>query len=347
MSQFDCWIKEPGLRLQGSRDLDCDKLLAPCITRDLSGLFRLFYTGVGPAKPFAKCHGYILSAVSEDGLNFRVEEGIRIAPRLELPYACRRALAPNVICCGDGSWRMYFGAAGLAGEPAVICSALSDDMLNWHWEDGVRLRAFDGVGGARYLPLAEGRGRLYCWAREGQGNILACAASSDGINFEIEPECRFDRERTEFDSLGITAAEVIAPTESGGDYAMIYSEWQNVPPGTQPPVHPSNDTDSDVNDCGSGNSGNSDSDEDFAVASIASDISGYRSRIYTANSSDGILWQRRSCIIEGAGYAQPGADAVHAEDMSLIRLDDGRYRMYYAACDTNGRWSVASAVTKV
>jgi hypothetical protein len=31
--------------------------------------------------------------------------------------------------------------------------------------------------------------------------------------------------------------------------------------------------------------------------------------------------------------------------MSLARLPDGRYRMYYAACDAHGVWRVASAVT--
>ena len=39
------------------------------------------------------------------------------------------------------------------------------------------------------------------------------------------------------------------------------------------------------------------------------------------------------------------ADAVHAEDMSLIRLPDGRLRMFYAACDRSGVWRIASAVT--
>jgi len=37
---------------------------------------------------------------------------------------------------------------------------------------------------------------------------------------------------------------------------------------------------------------------------------------------------------------------VHAEDMSLIRLDDGRYRMYYASCDAKGNWGVVSATSK-
>ncbi|MCY3776796.1 MAG: hypothetical protein OXH11_12525, partial [Candidatus Aminicenantes bacterium] len=87
------------------------------------------------------------------------------------------------------------------------------------------------------------------------------------------------------------------------------------------------------------------SSRDFAAASIAADMAGYRSRIYTATSRDGLLWERRRCIVEGAGYGGPGPDAVHAEDMSVIRLGGNRYRMYYAACDQEGTWRVASAVT--
>ena len=49
--------------------------------------------------------------------------------------------------------------------------------------------------------------------------------------------------------------------------------------------------------------------------------------------------------IEGDGYGGIDLDAVHAEDMSLIKLPDGRWRMYYAACDAHGVWRVASAIS--
>ena len=60
---------------------------------------------------------------------------------------------------------------------------------------------------------------------------------------------------------------------------------------------------------------------------------------------DGLVWEHGECAVDGAGYGGDGPDAVHAEDMSVIRLEDGRYRMYYAACDNDGIWSVTSAVT--
>jgi hypothetical protein len=74
-------------------------------------------------------------------------------------------------------------------------------------------------------------------------------------------------------------------------------------------------------------------------------MSGYRSRILMASLENGTDWTRDGIIIEGDGYGGRDIDAVHAEDMSLIELDDGRWRMYYAACDAHGVWRVASAIS--
>ena len=50
-----------------------------------------------------------------------------------------------------------------------------------------------------------------------------------------------------------------------------------------------------------------------------------------AYSDDGLNFERAGCAIEGAGYDSEELDAVHAEDMSLIEVESGRYRMYYAS----------------
>lgn len=344
MSHLHHWIREPGIRLEGSRELDSSKLQAPGIVR-IPGGYRLFYTAVGPAKPFATCQGYILSAVSEDGLAFRTEPGIRIAPRPELPHASLRVLAPSVAACEKAGWRMYFEARGPATRPTVVCSAVSTDLLHWTWDDGMRLETLGGVGGPRYLPLPDGRGRLYCFSSEyGPGGLASgqristsviSAVTSDGIHFEREPGYRLRDRQAEYDSAGITAAEVIAPSSSGEPWTMIYSAWQDRPVKFSRVLHPSQDADAVDN----GQSA------DFARASIASDLSGYRSRIFAAESTDGMNFQNVACAIEGVGYHGTGPDAVHAEDMSLIRLDDGRYRMYYAACDPAGHWRIVSAIT--
>lgn len=342
------WRKEPGARLEGSRALDRDKVQAPGIVRLSSGGFRLFYTALGPAKPFRTCQGYILSAVSDDGLTFRKEPGIRLAPWPDVPHMSLRLIAPTVTPRAEGGWRMYFEARGPADRPTVICSAVSSDMLRWEFEDGIRLQRRADVRTPRYTALPDGRGRLWCIATEaggpdvgassataaGRSDSVVSAVSSNGIDFEFEPGHHIRGMQAEYDSAGITAGEVIPPAGRGDRWTMFYSAWQDVPAGTATPLHPSADADA-VADGGS---------EDFAAASIASDMAGYRSRIFVAWSCDGVAWERGPCVIEGAGHDGEGLDAVHAEDMSLVRINKRTYRMYYAACDRDGRWRIASAV---
>lgn len=350
MGLLSHWRREPGARLQGSRDLDCSKLQAPCIVR-IPGGYRLFYTAVGPAKPFPACQGYLLSAVSDDGLTFHTDPGIRLAPRPLSPqtngwlHMSLRVIAPTITPCGDGRWRMYFESRGPADRPTVICSAVSSDLLQWELDEGIRLQTSGGVGGPRYLPLPDGGGRLYCFCSEfGPGGIasgpristsIISAVTADGLHFEIEPGYRLRDRQTVYDSAGISAAEVIPPQFAGDGWTMAYSAWQDVPEGTAAVLHPSQDVHAVENGLS----------DDFARASIASDMSGYRSRIFVAKSTDGLQWNRVACAIDGLGYGAEGLDAVHAEDMSLMPLGDGRYRMYYAACDKAGNWRIASAVT--
>ncbi len=330
------WRKEQGWRLTGSRPLDSAKSQAPGIVR-VPGGFRLFYTAVGPAKPFPMCQGYILSAFSEDGLSFAREPGIRVAPRSELAHLALRAIAPSVAQCDDGRWRMYFEARGMAGVPTVICSAISEDMLEWELEEGIRLQGQGSVRAPRFLPLGESQGRLYCCGEEydadgAEVQGVLSGWTEDGLHFALDPGYLLQPLAVERESAGFSAAEVIPPVGPDDDWTMFYSAWQDVPPGIEAPVHPS---------CDSGLS------EDFAAASIASDLAGFRSRIFTAFSRDGVVWERGACVVEGAGYNAEGIDAVHAEDMSVIALGEGRYRMYYAACGTDGTWGVASAVTEI
>jgi hypothetical protein len=114
---------------------------------------------------------------------------------------------------------------------------------------------------------------------------------------------------------------------------MIFSAWQDAPRGIAVPSHPSNPE----------KRANASATEDFAAASIAVDIAGYRSRIFAATSVDGMTWRSATCILEGGGYESDEPDAIHAEDMALVRLDEKSYRMYYASCDRRGKWRVMSA----
>lgn len=341
MNVMNRWRKEAGARVAGTRELDSAKVQAPGVVALPSGGYRLFYTAVGPAKPFPACQGYLLSAVSDDGIEFRKEPGIRVAPQPEIEYMSLRVLAPSVTQCTDGRWRMYFEARGPAARPTVICSAISTDMLDWQLEEGIRLEHPHSVRAPRYVPLAHGGARLYCCSSGfdagespdsndvSQG--VVSAITYDGLNFKLDDGYRIRSRTNQYDSSGITAGEAVPPAGSGDRWTMFFSAWQDVPPGTVVPPHPSSNV-----ACESNGSG-----VDFAAASIAVDVAGYRSRIFTASSDDGLVWERNECVIEGEGL-----DAVHAEDMSVVRIGERMYRMYYACCDKEGNWRVASAVTE-
>ena len=192
------WRKEPGARIEGSRPLDALKVQAPCVVR-VPGGYRLFYTAIGPGKPFAACQGYILSAFSRDGLQFELEPGIRVSPDPTVPHRALRVLAPTIVkCsdthvkCSDTQWRMYFESRGVAERPTVICSAVSADMLHWTHEEGIRIESVDGmsVGGPRFLLLPDGRGRIYCFVsdalrNENSGQSIMSAVCSDGLKLHM------------------------------------------------------------------------------------------------------------------------------------------------------------------
>ena len=342
------WTREAGIRIEGTRDLDASKTQAPGVIARPSGGFRLFYTGVGPGRPYPECQGYILSAVSDDGLEFSVEPGIRLAPDPAVEYMSLRLLAPSIVQLADGRWRMYVEARGTSQQPPVITSAISEDQLQWRHEPGVRLSTSGGLGGPRLTQLPGGRCRLLACAddygpmgRSGglrKGKHIISALSDDGLEFVAEPGQRIRSGQAPWDAMGITAGQLLGPTgESITDTAwtMIFSAWQDAPPGSVIPRHPSDPTGTDTPQ----------GELDFAAASIASDIAGFRSRIFQATSPDGLSFGPSECIVAGGGYDSDDIDAVHAEDMSVISLGDGRRRMYYAACDTAGRWRIASAVT--
>jgi hypothetical protein len=333
------------LRVAGSRGLDLWKVQAPGIVRRPEGGWRLFYTAVGPERPFPHCQGLLLSAVSDDGVNFVVEPGIRIAPDPERPEMALRVLAPTLVSVRQGIWRMYFEARGTADRPTVIASALSTDQVNWTIEEGLRLACADDLHGPRALREPGGTVRLECIRCPHASNPqtatpeparVVTARSRDGLRFDWLPGERVRAGTDRLDSAGITAAEVCPPAFPRDAWRMVYSAWQEPPPGTVIPQHPSHDPDALRN----GQSA------DFARASIAVDLAGYRSRILLATSDDGLTWRRGPVIVEGAGYENDEVDAIHAEDMTLADLGDGRFRMYYAACDRHGAWRIASAVSR-
>ncbi len=114
----------------------------------------------------------ILSAISDDGINFTFEPGARISQEGE-----RESLsvyAPEVIRLGTGGYRMYY--SGWCTEPihGRILSATSADGLHWKKDERICLD-FGGpwqevkVSEPCVIDLPNGSARLYYEANETSG----------------------------------------------------------------------------------------------------------------------------------------------------------------------------------
>lgn len=102
----------------------------------------------------------IYSAVSDDGINFTLEEGVR--------FSMENIFDPDVIQLPDGTYRMYLNSED-------ILSASSPDGLTFTADEGVRVEK-GAVPGAILMP--DGSVRLYACV-----NGISVFESQDGLTF--------------------------------------------------------------------------------------------------------------------------------------------------------------------
>ena len=173
------WSVDTGIRLEDAT--------VPYAHRLEDGRFRIYYGGPGG----------ILSAISNEGLNFKKEAGVRI------PSGSPESLEaitsdPALVALKDGRVRMYYKVATGPGGPGQsvhsIFSAISTDGLSFE-KEGVRIdsqqtpdRGWASVPEAIVLP--DGRVRIYYVSNglDVQHGIVS-AISEDGLNF-IREETR-------------------------------------------------------------------------------------------------------------------------------------------------------------
>ncbi len=131
----------------------------------------------------------IVSAVSDDGLQFDLEPGVCIAREKE--FESYEVYAPEVLRLGTGGYRMYY--AGWVAAPEVragskfhgrIFGAYSDDGLHWVKDDEVCIDnggQWDANKASEpcVIDLADGRLRLFYEAcdLEGQWRIASATAA--------------------------------------------------------------------------------------------------------------------------------------------------------------------------
>ena len=299
------WIKDPQIAIDLDTPLDSEKILTPNVVRLPEAGFRMYYTGLGPARMVKESVGYILSAFSTDGITWQKDPGVRID--VHEPDATLRVLCPDVIPLPDGRWRMYYEAR-TTDRPTVILSAVSEDGLKWQSESGNRVSNPKwSYGAPRCLYLdspatpPKPRYRLYFHhysypLRTGlnEQNHIISAISNDGINFEIEPGVRIAQENAERESLSVYAPEVIRL--ANGKYRMYYAGW-------------------------------------------STEIAG---GIFTATSPDGLVWKKTPAPVLDLDRQ---LDCNMVSEPCVIELNDGGCRMYYEAADSEGNCRILSAIS--
>jgi hypothetical protein len=135
--------------------------------------------------------GNIMSAISQDGLNFTAEAGVRVDNGGTYDSAAARD--PSIVNLPDGTLRMYYDGYS---DNYRILSARSTDGLIWTKEEGVRLDlgpagSYDS-NGAWTPKVIKVTGGNYLMFYTGNGgspadNRILRAVSTDGLNFTKAP----------------------------------------------------------------------------------------------------------------------------------------------------------------
>jgi hypothetical protein len=226
--------KDPHIAIDLDHPLDSERILTPNVIHLPRDGYRMYYTGLGPARRDPDAVGYILSASSKDAVTWQKDPGVRVD--LFAPNASARTLCPDVIPLPEGRLRMYFEARS-PDRPTVILSALSGDGLNWEPEEGVRFGDETwsyGTPRVLYVVGATGepfRYRMYFHRytyplRSGldAGNHIISALSVDGLVFEEEAGVRIAQESAR-ETFAVYAPEVVRLGD--GSYRMYYSGWSD------------------------------------------------------------------------------------------------------------------------
>ena len=298
------WLKDPEVAIDSDGPLDADRALTPNVVK-MGGGYRMYYHGFGPERPNLESKGYILSAFSADGSTWEKEPGVRMDAGGE--GAEHWVWSPDVVPLPDGRFRMYYeGRTEQAGGEvrSAIVSALSEDGIAWEREEGVRL---GGKSSSYGSPRC-----LYLDRDPGTGGT------------------RYRLYASSFNDHNI----VSAVSEDGLEF------------GLEPGVRVTRE-------------GDLESYEVYAPEVLRLGRGGYRmyyagwvsapevpagsrfhGRIFSAFSPDGLHWRKDPviCIDNGGRW-----DKAKASEPCVTDLAGGRFRMFYEACDYEGRWRIASA----
>lgn len=196
---------DTAMSTDGKHFTDVQKLFTgemPTVIKLSDGRWRMYYfVNVGDSQPIMPCNQgdncpapkhQLVSAISEDGLHWTPEPGVRLAATPNPNgYDRDTMIHPSVIQLGDGTYKLYYdgevkptSSLALVTHYRKIMSASSRDGLNWTKDPGYRIDEKPVHTWEAYSPKA-----LY---KDGQvvlhfttPNGIYEATSSDGQDFAI------------------------------------------------------------------------------------------------------------------------------------------------------------------
>ena len=189
------WTHDGGVRIDVHGPHATEWTLCPDVVPIPGGGYRMYYEARRPKAPTV-----ILSATSADGLDWELEEGVRIGDG-EWSYG-----SPRCVCVPTDqglTWRLYFHhysfpmVSGLGARNHIV-SAVSADGLDFEAEPGVRVaQETDRESYAVYAPevvrLDDGSFRMFyaAWAEGIDGGIFT-AVSGEGVEWTKSTEPLLD-----------------------------------------------------------------------------------------------------------------------------------------------------------
>ena len=218
----------------GSNSLNFSQTRAPFLV-DFGTFWRMYFTARGSDSVLR-----ILSAISKNRKEWKVEDGARIAPELFPLNLCEdRAVTitgvsdPSVIQLDDGRLRMYFALIKYSEWHQDIRSAVSTNGIDWKIEDGIRIQ----TGPKGYIHVANNP----CVIRQKNGwrmyfrgadllplwNNIFTAFSKDSLHWNVERMALQFRRWNRYERHAVAFPFVVPLPD--GRYRMYYTGyWGNL-----------------------------------------------------------------------------------------------------------------------
>jgi hypothetical protein len=279
-----------------------------------------------------------------------------------------KVLTPNVVAIPTGGYRMYYTLSGPGRDygptRAVILSAVSPDGSTWEPEPGIRLEPHGPDASVRVVcpdvvPIDGGGYRMYFEGQpEGRASVILSARSRDGLSWSPEAGVRFGGPRRYGSPRCVVVSDDPFAPVRYRLYFHSYSHPLRIAPDAENHIVSAVSSDglSFTPEAGVRIAQDGPlqtfavyapevvrlADLSYRMYYAGWQLDPVRGRIFSATSPDGVAWRRDAGVNLDFGGRY---DAEKCSEPCVIELPDGRYRLFYEACDIDAVWRILSATT--